>query len=468
MVTALLGLTLAGCGGSSGNEELTTGGVVGQQAEVPADETGRPPGPTAGSMQFPGAVVDPTEGGPPQLRPPAAAGPQPIKVGLLLPLTGPAAEAGKAMLSAAQLALFDAGDARLTLLPRDTAGTPAGAIQAMNDVLSEGAEVVLGPVFADAVAAVAPRARDRGINVIAFSNDRTVAGEGVYLMGLLPEAQVSRVVGYADRQGLRRFAVLAPDSPYGNRVIEAMQEAALRTGAEITQVVIYPAEAGPGDEALLASVRRLADYEARRAALEDQRKALEERDDELSRRALRRLESLDAYGELDYDAVLLADGGTRLTAVAPLLPFYDIDTSKIRLLGTALWDDPGIAAEPALQGAWFAAPPPTGRTAFQDRFRKVYGNKPPRIASLAYDAVALTAILSAERPADLSFAATETPIDIFAEEALTNLSGFVGYDGIFRFEVEGVAERGLSVLEVRQRDFREIDPAPTSFEDVFN
>ncbi len=438
-IAAILVLALAACGGSPGRDKLSTG--------VP----GQP-------------LADPSLGGAQDLTRPDQPGG--IKIGLLLPLSGPAAEAGQAMLSAAQMALFDAGDQRLILLPRDTGGTPEGASAAVEAALNEGAEIILGPVFADAVRAVAPITRARRISVVAFSNDRTVAGDGVYLMGLLPEDQVTRVVNFAFLQGLRRFAVLAPDSPYGQRVVDSLREAVFANGAEITQTVLYPANAGPGDEELLASVRQLADYDRRREELENQRDVLARRKDELSRLALKRLEGLDSFGELDYEAVLLADGGTRLTAVAPLLPFYDIDTKEIRLLGTALWDDPSITAEPALQGAWFAAPPPAGREAFRKRFQEVYGQKPPRIASLAYDALALAAVMVVEQPTESAFG--DRFIDIFGEQALTNASGFAGYDGIFRFSFAGTAERGLSILEVRGQGFEVVDPAPKSFEDAIN
>lgn len=446
-IAAILLLALAACGGSPGRDKLSTD-IPGQ----PSD--GGPAGP----------LVDPSLGSARDIMRPDRPGA--IRIGLLLPLSGPAAEAGQAMLLAAQMALFDSGDKRLTLLPRDTGGSPEGATAAVEAVLDEGAEIILGPVFADAVRAVAPITRARRISVVAFSNDRTVAGDGVYLMGLLPEDQVTRVVNFAFLQGLRRFAVLAPDSPYGQRVIDSLREAAYANGAEVTQTVLYPANAGPGDEELLASVRQLADYDRRREELENQRRVLARRKDELSKLALKRLEGLDSFGELDYEAVLLADGGTRLTAVAPLLPFYDIDTKEIRVLGTALWDDPSITAEPALQGAWFAAPPPGGREAFRTRFQEVYGEKPPRIASLAYDALALAAVMVVEQPTDSAFG--DRFIDIFGEQALTNASGFAGYDGIFRFSFDGTAERGLSILEVRGQGFEVVDPAPKTFEDAIN
>lgn len=395
----------------------------------------------------------PAEPEPPKLVRPKGALAGPIKVALLLPLSGADAALGQALLDAAQMALFDVGDDRLMILPRDTAGTPEGAVAAVEAVLSEGAELILGPLFAASVRAVAPLARAGNVPIVAFSTDRSVAGGGVFLMGFTPDQQVERVVAYAARQGLTRFAALAPATPYGTAVVDALNRAAALHGGDVVQVERYDPEVGDVSE----TVRRLADYERRRAALERQRGLLAARGDDVSKTALRRLERLDTIGDLGFDAVMLPEGGNRLRAVAPLLPFYDIDTGKVRLLGTGLWDEPGLGAEPALVGGWFASTPPDSAAAFQERFRAFYGRTPPRISSLAYDAVALAAALAGDPP--------ETR---FGTDAITAPSGFAGFDGIFRFASDGVAERGLAVIEIEPTGLRVIDPAPQSFESLIN
>ncbi len=136
--------------------------------------------------------------------------PPEIKVGLLLPLSGPAEAIGRDMLDAAQMALFDVGDNKLVLLPRDTAGTPAGARLAAQEVIREGAEVILGPLLAADVAAVSPIAAQANIRVLAFSNDASVATDGTFLLGFRPEEQVRRVVAYALDSGALVRAEPAP------------------------------------------------------------------------------------------------------------------------------------------------------------------------------------------------------------------------------------------------------------------
>ena len=380
--------------------------------------------------------------------PPPALAPSVNRVALLLPLTGANGRLGSELLNAAQLALFDFADDDFELVVHDTKSTSDGAADAAALAIGDGASLLLGPLVAAEVRAVAPASRAAGINVIAFSSDRLVAGGGIYIMGFLPSAQVERIVGYARARGLLRFAVLVSDDDYGAAVVDALRGAAARVGAAVTRVQYYDPAAGEFSDA----VRRLADYDARRGSLLAQRAELEGRDDQVARRALKRLEKLQTIGDLPFDALLLPAGGKRLQAIAALLPFYDIDPAKIRILGTGQWDEPGIGAEPALLGGWFAAPPPAARVKFEDRYAKAYGRRPPRLTTLAYDAAALAAVL----------ARGENGPD-FGAAALTTATGFLGRDGIFRFLDEGVAERGLAVLQVLRHGAKVISRAPEAF-----
>ena len=376
-----------------------------------------------------------------------------VRVALLLPLSGAGAGVGQAMLNAAQMALFSFADDNFTLLTHDTRGTPEGAAEAAQLAIGDGAGLILGPLLADNVRSAASVARQAGVPVIAFSSDRTVAGNGVYTLGFLPRAQVERVIDFARDRGVTRFAALAPDNPYGRTVLDAFKTAVARTGAEIARLEVY----NPDAQDFSAVVRDLADYEYRRATLLEQREALEGKEDEVSKAALARLETLQTMGDLPYDALFVADGGKRLQAIAALLPFYDIDPKKVRMLGTGQWDEPGIGAEPALVGGWYAAPPPNNRSGFEKEYAEIYGETPPRLATIAYDAAALAAIL-AQQPAETRFSAG----------LIANPNGFAGRDGIFRFLPDGTSERGLAVLQVRQRDAVVIDRAPATFQAATN
>ena len=415
---------------------------------------GRGPAPSRMPEQ-PGIATQPPPGGPQvgeivPLTPPHMAGRAPIRIALLLPLSAaqPAArETAEGMLNAAQLALFDFNNPDLLLIPKDTAGRPEQAAAVAADALREGADLILGPLLGPSVQAVAPLARAQGVPVIAFSTDVSVAGNGVYLLSFLPTQDVERIVDYAVLQNITVFAGLIPDGEYGARVTDAFRSAIQNRGVTLYGIETYP----PVAEMMFDPARRLALYDERHYAL---RSSAGDADGEGKKN------SNPPLSNVPYQAVFLPDGGTQLKSIAPLLPYFDVDPRNVRFLGTGLWDDPALGREPSLVGGWFAAPAPEAHAAFAARFQRLFGAAPPRISSLAYDAVALAAALAREAPAH------ETPATRFSAQTLTNSDGFAGVDGVFRFLANGQNERGLAVMEMRPSGPQVIDPAPTSFQRV--
>lgn len=356
--------------------------------------------------------------------PPAAALPGTVRVALLLPLSGASGGLGHAILDAAQMAVFDAADDKFQLLPRDTQGTAQGAAQAAKAALDQGAKLILGPLLAPEVEAVKPLAQTVHVNVIAFSTSAPLAGNGTWLLSFMPDEEVRRVVGYARERGLSRFAALAPDNPYGQLAAESLRKAAAEKGAVVEHVEFYD----PNTK----DFRQPAQHLAKQANFGKQS-------------GIRP----DAQG---FDAVLIAEGGERLKAVASLLPYYEVDPATVRFLGTGLWDEPGVWREPSLAGGWFAAPTPGARAEFEQTYRQLYNRAAPRLATLGYDAVALAALL-AHAPGGGNFSAA----------AITDPNGFAGVDGIFRFRSDGLVERGLAVLEIHPEGPTVASPAPETF-----
>jgi ABC-type branched-subunit amino acid transport system substrate-binding protein len=359
------------------------------------------------SSSQPGPAPGPA--GPPQQS--EAVGNGQVKVGLLLPLSasGNAAVAAQSMKNAAEMALAEFQNPNIQLLIKDDGGNAQGAQQGTQQALGEGAEIILGPLFALSVPATAQLARGRGVSVIAFSTDSSVAGRGVYLLSFLPESDVNRIVEYSASIGKRSFAALLPENAYGNVVEAAFKQAVGRKGGRIVAFEKYGADrTGP----------------ARNVA--------------------------QALGSAD--ALFIADDGDSVVATADALTAAGANLRNIQLLGTGLWDNPRVFASPALQGGLYAAPDPAGFRSFSTRYRARYGSDPVRTATLAYDAVALVAAL----------ARTQGP-QRFSADVLTNPSGFAGIDGLFRFRADGTNERGLAVMRVGSGGGVPVAGSPKSF-----
>ncbi len=371
------------------------------------------------------------------------------RIALLLPLSGTHSGLGHDLLDAATLALFDIGNTNIELVIADTMGTADGAAQAAGQVLAAKPDLIVGPLFSHSVTAAAPIAQQAGINIIALSSDLQVAQPGVFVLGIAPEDQIDRVVAHAANQGRLRFAVLAPQSRFGQRMVQAMEAAVVRNGG----VVITRAFYNPDGLAFDETVRELTQYPVRQADLENQIAELRARGDEVSMAAVARLEGEGAVGAMAFDALLIPDSGARLSQLSAYLGYYDVNAPNVRLLGLASWNDPALAREQVMQGAWFATAPDNNRSWFGNRFASAYETEASRLATLAYDAMALAAALtSSGRGGD------------FSERAITDWRGFQGVDGLFRFQEDGTPERGLVVMEITAEGLDIASPAPTVFE----
>ena len=267
------------------------------------------------------------------------------KIGILLPLSGRRELLGRELLDAAQIAVFDLADKDFVIYPFDTKGTEAGAAAAAQKAVRTGVDLILGPLLASSVRAVRPVAASAGVSVVAFSNSHEVAGDGVFILGFVPQQQVDAIVDYAVEEGLYRYAVLAPNDAYGRAVVAAFKGAIAEHEAEIVRLEYYDAAATDFSR----PAKAIADYDRRHKALLEQRAMLEARDDEVSKQTLKRLEKLDTLGDVAFDAVLLPGRGQQLKAIASLLSFYDVDQPAVRLLGLSNWaQTANIEAEPSL------------------------------------------------------------------------------------------------------------------------
>lgn len=338
-----------------------------------------------------------------------------VRVALVLPLSaqGNAGVAAQSMKNAAEMALAEFKSPNIQLLVKDDGGTAQGAQASAQQAISEGAEIIIGPLFAQSVSAVGQVARARNIPVIAFSTDAGVAARGVYLLSFLPETDVRRIVDFAVGRGKRSFAALLPDNAYGTVVEAAFQQEVSRRGGRVLALEKYPPDPGRMAEA----VRRVG----------------------------------EAANQVD--SIFIPDGADAAPQVVQALATNGVNLKRVQLLGSGLWDDPRIFSTAGLEGGWYAAPESTGFRNFSGRYRARYGQDPVRTATLAYDAVALVAAL----------VKTQGP-QRFSEQVLTNASGFAGIDGVFRFRPDGPNERGLAVLRVTPSGGQVVSPAPHSFQ----
>jgi branched-chain amino acid transport system substrate-binding protein len=376
-------------------------------ALVSACSTVVPHGPTGPVQRPPAERPGPTQA-PPRVEQGIPHDVERNRIALLVPLSGPNAGPGNSLAHATQMAQLDSGSDRIRITTYDTA---TGAAAAASRALADGAQLIVGPLLAEDTRAVAPIARAAHVPVISFSNDVSVAGNGVYTLGYNPAQAIERVVDYAHGQGVTSFGALVPNSLYGQRSSTTVLRAVESSGGQVNSLQTY--------DRSLASINGAVARLAKNAP---------------------------------YQAVLIADSGATAAAIVPVMKKGGISVPHV--LGTELWNsESNVASRAALNGAWFASVSNDLYRQFAVKYRARFGVAPYRLASMGYDAVLLIVRITRDWPAG-------TP---FPEDRLHDSGGFAGLDGAFRFGRDDVAERALEVQEIRDGTTATVSPAPSSF-----
>lgn len=343
----------------------------------------------------------------------------PVVVALLVPSgSGQASDEllARSLQNAARLAISDLGTSRIDLRVYNTAGQPASAQAMATRAIDDGAQIILGPVFAQEANAAGAAAAARGVNVLAFSNNPDIAGGNVFILGQTFGNTADRLAGYAVRNGKPRIMVVHEQNTAGQLGRRAIEQGVARAGGSVVAVGSYEFS----QNGVLSAAPSIA------ATARDN----------------------------NADAVFLtADTAGALPLVSQILNDNGLGPAVTQFIGLTRWDIPqATLGLPGVQGGWFALPDPGRYQQYQNRYQAAFGEPPHPISGLAYDGIAaIGALLKQGRTTTLN------------GQALTQAAGFVGVNGIFRLRSDGQNERGLAVAQIRNNQVVIIDPAPRSF-----
>lgn len=333
-----------------------------------------------------------------------------VRVAILLPLSGPQAKLGQGLLNAAQMSVFENASDNFELLIYDTKGNGPSALKAAQTAIDNGAQIILGPLFSHEVKHVSPQTVKYGIPVISFSNDPQIAGNNIFITGFSPTEQVQRMMEIVNLRGLHRVAALIPITSYGKILQSLLEKQAAKESVTLTAITLYK----PGTTDFSAQARQIKASHPQ--------------------------------------ALLIPEGGQQLRLIVSSLLYHDLNLQEIKLLGTGQWDTPEIADNANILGGWFVGSPPENRQRFEQNYQAMYKDRPSRLATLAYDAVSLAAVL-----------ARNTKTSPFQISLITQPRGFAGIDGVFRLLPNGTVERKLAVLEITENGLLTISPAAKGF-----
>ncbi len=344
---------------------------------------------------------------------------QPVQVALLVP--GGGTDVADAFLAqnlenAARMAIGDLAGVQIDLRVYNTGADPQQAASVAMQAVNEGAKIILGPLYAESANAAGVAVANRGVNVLAFSNNPQIAGGNVFILGSTFQSTANRLATYAVGSGLNRVMVVHGDDFPGQAGRDAISNAFRAAGGTVVNTTSYPLS----QQGILDAAPAIA-------------------------------QSVTFSGA---QAIFLTAGANSdLPILATALPERGVNPAAVRYIGLTRWDvTPQGLALPGLQGGLFATPDMSVASQFEARYLAAYGSAPHPLAGLAYDGIAaIGALVASGNP------------DALSRAALTQPQGFQGTSGIFRFLPNGTNERGLAVAQVQDGQIVVLDPAPRSF-----
>ncbi|MEO0669831.1 MAG: penicillin-binding protein activator [Pseudomonadota bacterium] len=343
----------------------------------------------------------------------------PVPVALLVPRgSGQASDdlLARNLENAARLAMRDLNGVEIDLRVYGTAGNPQTAASQAALAVNDGARIILGPLYAEAANAAGVAVAANGVNVLAFSNNTTIAGGNVFVLGSTFDNTASRLVDYAASQGRDRMVIAHAQDVSGQLGRNAIQQAIARSGATLVGTVDYPLS----QQGVVDSVPRI------KAAVD---------------------------GGAANAVFLTSPSASALPLLTQLLPEAGVSQASTQFVGLARWDIPPQTLDlPGVQGGWFALPDPARAAAFRSQYQAAYGSAPHPLAGLAFDGIAAIGALASQGRSNALTGA-----------ALTQGAGFQGATGIFRLRGDGTNQRGLAVATVRDNKVVVISPAPSGF-----
>ena len=336
------------------------------------------------------------------------------RVGLLIPKTGPNSRLGTELLRGAELALFAMRDPSIELLSFDTAGGPAAAMAARQAMAAD-VDIVVGPLFSQSVIAARSIIGQRGVPMLALSNNLQIADQASWLLGYMPEQQIELLLGHALTVGHSKIAILVEESPFGQRLaahtVQRLQQLGLTP--EVMQTLTQAQLAA--DDQLKTAIREFTGY----VPLEEDEEA-------------------PAFADLPpprFDAVVFAGGAEFALRTAPVLAYYDADSERVLYLGNAQWNQRRLLMEPSLYGALFASRPTGQDDRFNTLWADIWESRPGTLARLSFDAMAMISVVARNKPPRW-------------RAALVSDSGFNGFSGAYRLYPDGSNRRAFELRQI--------------------
>lgn len=359
-----------------------------------------------------------------------------LNVGLLLPLSGKHYQIGRSLLNSSQLAIDRIDNKKIVFKIIDT-GNEEKILTELYDLLEQDIDIFIGPVFSDKVSQIKGVIKNKNIPIISLSNNSLLADKGLYVFGLTLEDEINELLKFSIKNKLRKYAVILPNNEFGIRVKKEFNKFSSKNDLSSFRIVFYNTKSPD----FYKVSKDISNYQERKLKLENKIKSLKKENTEQAKKELKKLERMDTYGELDFEAIIIfAQSFQEVSNFSSILPYYDVDPKKIQYIGNSIWFKNQALKEPGLINGYFTSLNLDKRSIFENEYIDTFGLKPHALATLSYDIVGLISKLHSIE-------------DSFEINMLHASQGFIGVDGWFKIFPDGKVLRKPKIYTIKNQKF---------------
>ena len=306
-----------------------------------------------------------------------------IKIGLLIPMTGVNKEIGQSIIKAVTLAVKDIDNNLIEIYPKDTASRPNQTLKSAFELKQMGIKVIIGPVFYESLAYLDEL---KDLTFLSLTNKTLDLPKNVISAGINSTSQFNTIKKFLEKNNVERTIFLTPIREYEFEIKKGMKDSKIKIYKE------YDYNTDPTK--LTKQIEEITKYKIRKQNLEDEITRIKNSNEPNKEKKIKRLEKRYTIGNLNFDAIVVADFDESLKSVTTSLLYTDVQPKNKYFITLNQWFNESLLKETDVQPIYY---PSINKKNFDDykiKYFNAFKEDPSHLSLLSYDLVGLIYYLS--------------------------------------------------------------------------
>ena len=306
-----------------------------------------------------------------------------IKIGLLVPMTGPNKEIGQSIIKAVGLAIKDINNNSIEIFPKDTANKANQTLKSAFELSEMGVKVVIGPVFHESLTYLDEMEE---LTFLSLTNKTLDLPKNVISAGINSTSQFNTIKKFLETNNIKKTIFLTPIQDY---------EFEIKKGMKNSKIKIYKDyEYSTEPTKLTKQIEEITNYKTRKKNLEDEIKRIKNSNETNKQRKIKRLEKRYTLGGLNFEAVVISDFDKSLKSVTTSLLYTDVQPKNKYFITLNQWFDESLLNETDIQPLYYPSINKKNFDAYKIKYFNAFNEDPTHLSLLSYDLVGLVYYLS--------------------------------------------------------------------------